>query len=64
MYIFVVYYIMYILFNVTTFIYLLFKPYKDTAIYPKNDLKPRKMAFFFFFLKKISEKYCRSKNYS
>lgn len=50
MYIFGVYYIMYILFNVTTFIYLLFKPYfkpyKDTAIYPKNDLKPRKMAFY------------------
>lgn len=46
MYIFVVYYIMYILFNVTTFIYLLFKQYKDTAIYPKNDLKPRKMAFY------------------
>lgn len=40
MYIFGVYYIMYILFNVTTFIHLLFKPYKDTAIYPKNDLKP------------------------
>ena len=46
MYIFGVYYIMYILFNVTTFIYLLFQPYNDTAIYPKNDLKPRKMAFY------------------
>ena len=47
---------MYILFNVTTFIYLLFKPYKDTAIYPKNDLKPRKNGFLLDFIKKNQRK--------
>lgn len=56
MYIFVVYYIMYILFNVTTFIYLLFKPYKDTAIYPKNDLKTTENGFLLDFIKKNQRK--------